>query len=73
MHYHPLFLGQSRPQQLLDLDLLRERQGIVFVYPKIPNSALEAGVTQKKLNSPYVLSFSVDDRSLGPSESMCTV
>ena len=59
--------------RLLDFYLFSQCQGIVFIYSKIPNRTLEAGMPQKKLHSPYVLSLSVDNRGLGPSQGMCAV
>jgi hypothetical protein len=43
-----------------DLNLFRNQKGIVDINPKIPNCALDLGVTQQELDSPEVACSPVD-------------
>ena len=54
----------GRPRRS-DFNLFRNQKGIVDINPKIPNSALNLGVTQKELNGPEIACSSVDHRGFG--------
>ena len=51
---------------LLDLNLLRNQKSIVDLNSKIPNSALDLGVTQQELDGAEIAGSSIDHRGFGP-------
>ena len=54
----------GRPRRS-DLNLFRYQKGIVDLDPKLPNSALNLGVTQQELNSPEIAGSPIDHRRFG--------
>ena len=45
---------------MLDFSLLRDLQGVIYLDPEIPDSALQLRVPEQKLNSPQILRPFVD-------------
>jgi hypothetical protein len=50
----------NEPSLGSDFNLFCNQKGIVDINPKIPNSALDLGVAEQKLDSPEIASPSVD-------------
>jgi hypothetical protein len=56
------------PPERLDVNLLRNRDGIIHLDAQIPNGALDFGVTEKQLNGPKISRAPVNQRCLRPAQ-----
>ena len=57
----------------LDVNLLRNRDGIVYLDAKISNRAFDFGVTKKQLHGPQISGAPINQRCLGSAERMCAI
>ena len=48
----------------LDLDLLGDRQRVVYLNTEVSDRAFDLGVAEQQLNSPQVACLSIDQRRL---------
>ncbi len=58
---------------LSDLCMFRELQGILDVYPQVPDGIFDLGVTQQNLDRAKIAGRLVDHCSLGAPKRMCAV
>lgn len=58
----------ARPRGRSELDLLRQRQGIVDFDPEVTDGALNLRMSEKQLNRPQITCLTVDLRRLGAAQ-----
>src|SRR6185437_4013278 len=63
----------ARPRGRSELDLLRQRQGIVDFDPEVTDGALNLRMSEKQLDRSQVTGLTVDLRRLGATQRVCAI
>jgi hypothetical protein len=70
----PAALGAPGPQMLvLQLDLFRDGEGVIYFDPEIANRALQLRVGEQQLHRPQIAGLLLDLCRLRPAQRMCAV